>query len=224
MKKLVRGNAPLCLAQFRHGQDNWSVISKYSFGKDIWEKLNIMQNGFCAYCECTIHKNNNFKGHIEHFIQKDKDPCLTFDWGNLFGSCNNPDRCGKYKDNNPLAKKIDLSKVCKPDDMDSSKLILFLNSGKVRPRNNLTTQEIELADNTIAVFNLNGDSTLSNSRKSAILGEKSLVDAYWKELANDENGELSEILEAELFDAIVRIEKAQHSTALAHLWTDNEQF
>lgn len=223
MKKLVRGDAPLCLAQFRHGQNNWSVISSNGLTNDIWEKLKIMQHGFCAYCECRLHEDNS-KRHIEHFIQRDRDPRMTFEWDNLFGSCNNSDRCGNYKDSNPVAKAIDLNKVCKPDDMDSSKLILFLNSGKVRPRNNLTTQETELADNTIAVFNLNGDSTLANSRKSAILGEKSLVDAYWEELANDESGELSEILEAELFDALVRIKKFQHSTALAHLWTNNEQF
>lgn len=223
MKKLFRGNAPLCLAKFRHGKDNWSVISKYSFGKDIWEKLNIMQNGFCAYCECTIHKNNNFKGHIEHFIQKDKDPCLTFDWSNLFGSCNNPNRCGKYKDSNPIAKSIDLSKVCKPDMMGSSELILFLNSGKVRPRTNLGSKEKELANNTITVFNLNGDSKLENSRRTAIDAEKSLADTYW-EMSVEEGSGLAELLKEELTQALLRIKNFEYSTALEHLWTDNKSF
>lgn len=223
MKKLVRGNAPLCLAQFKHGRDSWSVIKKNDLGKDIWEKLNIMQNGFCAYCECSLYKNNS-RGHIEHFIQRDKDPRLTFDWGNLFGSCNNKNRCGTYKDNNQLAKAIDLSKVCKPDMLSSGNLILFLNSGKVRPRNGLTTQDIELANNTIAVFNLNGDSNLENSRRIAIDAEKSLSDEYWKLLADDNNGELAELLEAELYKELIRIQNAEYSTALEHLWTYNKRF
>ena len=223
MKKLVRGDAPYCLAKFKHGKDNWSVIRDNGLGKDIWEKLNIMQNGFCAYCECNLRKNNNFKGHIEHFIQRDKDPRLTFDWSNLFGSCNNPDRCGKYKDGNPVAKAIHLNKVCKPDKIDSRELMLFLNSGKVRPRKNLTTLDTELADNTIAVFNLNGDSKLENSRKFAINAEKSLADAYWEELAKDD-GSLAELLQEILTEALFRIKDFEYSTALEHLWRANKQF
>ncbi|MCG7551650.1 retron Ec78 anti-phage system effector HNH endonuclease PtuB [Pseudoalteromonas sp. Of7M-16] len=223
MKKLVRGCAPLCLSQFRHGRDKWSVISNNGLTNDIWEKLDIMQRGFCAYCECQL-SDDNTKRHIEHFIQRDLVPSLTFDWGNLFGSCNNPDRCGKYKDKDPTAKKIDLAKVCKPDVMDPKELILFLNSGKVRPRSNLTEQSRELANNTIAVFNLDGDSTLENSRKSAIAGEKSLANSYWEMLAEDDTGELAELLEVELLEALNRIKDVEYSTALEHLWTHNEQF
>ncbi|EKO5190170.1 retron Ec78 anti-phage system effector HNH endonuclease PtuB [Vibrio vulnificus] len=223
MKKLVRSDAPLCLAQFRPGRDNWSVISTNGLTNDIWEKLNIMQRGFCAYCECQLYEDNT-KRHIEHFIQKGQVPSMTFNWDNLFGSCNNPNRCGKYKDEAPAAKKIDLAKVCKPDVMDPSELLLFLNSGKVRSRTGLTQQNKEIADNTIAVFNLDGDSTLENSRKTAIAGEKSLADSYWEMLVNDDTGELAELLEAELSEALIRIKEVEHSTALEHLWTHNEQY
>lgn len=222
MKKLVRGNAPLCLAQFKHGQDNWSIIREKNLGKDIWEKLDIMQQGFCAYCECSLYINGS-RGHIEHFIQRDKDPHLTFDWGNLFGSCNNKNRCGTYKDNNRLAKGIDLSKVCKPDMIGSSDLILFLNSGKVRPRTNLGSNEKELANNTIAAFNLDGDSKLENSRRTAISAEKSLADTYW-EMSVEYGNDLAELLKEELAEALLRIKKIEYSTALEHLWTHNEQF
>ncbi|EPP7627074.1 TIGR02646 family protein [Providencia rettgeri] len=223
MKKLVRGSSPLCLAQFRHGQDNWSVISSNGLTSDIWEKLNIMQHGFCAYCECQLHEDNT-KRHIEHFIQKGRDPSMTFNWNNLFGSCNNPNRCGKFKDENLKAKNIDLAKVCKPDEMDPSELMLFLNTGKIRARTSLTSEQKEIADNTIVIFNLDGDSTLENARKAAIAGEKSLADTYWKMLADDENGELIELLESELSEALKRIKTVQHSTALEHLWMHNEQF
>lgn len=222
MKKLVRGDAPLCLAQFMHGRDNWSVISNNGLTNEIWAKLHIMQRGFCAYCECQLQEDNT-KRHIEHFIQKDRNPSMTFDWDNLFGSCNNPNRCGKFKDEDPEAKKIDLTKVCKPDVMDPSELILFLNSGKVRAKTTLTPEKKEIADNTIAVFNLDGDSTLENSRKAAIAGEKSLADSYWEMLVNDDNDELTELLETELSEALERIKAVQHSTALEHLWVHNEQ-
>ncbi|EGR0658319.1 TIGR02646 family protein [Vibrio cholerae] len=223
MKRLIRGDAPLCLSQFRHGRDNWSVISSNGLTNDIWEKLNIMQDGFCAYCECQLDEDNT-KRHIEHFIRKGQYPIVTFDWDNLFGSCNNPNRCGNYKDGAPAAKNIDLAKVCKPDVMDPSELILFLNSGKVRAKTDLTQQNKELADNTIAVFNLDGDSTLENSRKAAIAGEKRLADSYWEMFASDDEGELVELLEEELSDALIRIKKAEHSTALEHLWIYNQQF
>lgn len=223
MKKLTRGDAPFCLANFKYGKDSWSVIRENSLYQDIWEKLNIMQKGFCAYCECSLHKNNNFKGHIEHFIQRDKVPSLTFDWGNLFGSCNNANRCGKYKDNNPLAKAIDLRKVCKPDVLSSGDLILFLNSGKVRPRTNLTLQNREIADNTITVFNLNGDSKLENARRIAIDAEKNLADSYWEVLVEGD-ASLSLLLKAELDEALIRIQEAEYSTALKHLWEENESF
>ncbi|MDN3389656.1 retron Ec78 anti-phage system effector HNH endonuclease PtuB [Pseudoalteromonas sp. APC 3691] len=222
MKKLDRGDAPLCLAQFKHGRDNWSVISSNGLTDGIWDKLNIMQNGFCAYCECRLY-TDNAKRHIEHFIQKGLNPSMTFNWNNLFGSCNNLNRCGKYKDKAPAAKKINLTKVCKPDVMDPSELMLFLGSGKIRPRTDLTPQNKELADNTIAVFNLDGDSALENSRKAAIAGEKNLAGSYWEELVDD-TGELAELLEEQLLEALIRIKKVEHSTALEHLWKYNEKF
>lgn len=220
---LVRGDAPDCLAQFKHGQDNWSVISKNGLTNDIWEKLNNMQHRFCAYCECQLPEDNT-KRHIEHFIQRDQVPRVTFNWDNLFGSCNNPNRCGKYKDKAPAAKKIDLTKVCKPDLNDPSKLLLFLKSGKVRARSGLTAQNKEVAKNTITVFNLDGDSTLENSRRAAIAGEESSAANYWEMLAADVTGELAELLETELSDALSRIEKLEHSTALKHLWMYNKGF
>lgn len=216
MKKLDRGHAPACLAQFKHGREDWSVISKNGLTNDIWDELCNMQHGYCAYCECKLPENNK-KRHVEHFIQKSQCPTLTFSWDNLFGSCNNPDRCGKYKDHSSTAKRINIRKVCKPDVNDPKKLLIFLKSGKVTARSGLTAKDSEIAHNTIAIFNLDGDSTLENSRKAAIAGEKHLADDYWEALAND-TGNLAELLETELSDALIRIKNLEHSTALECLW------
>lgn len=221
MKKLVRGNAPVCLRRFKHGRDQWSVIHNNGLTDDVWGNINDMQHGYCAYCECKLLEDNT-KRHIEHFIQRDSDPALTFDWGNIFGSCNSPNRCGKYKDTSSVAKKIDLRRVCKPDVQDPSDILLYLNTGKVRVKTELNEKDLEIAKNTILVFNLDGDSSLENSRKSAIAGEKKLADAYWQMLVEDTAGELTSLLEAELAQALIRIVNAEHSTTLRQLWQYNK--
>ncbi|NQZ32926.1 MAG: TIGR02646 family protein [Oceanospirillaceae bacterium] len=223
MRKLLRGNAPACLTRFKHGQDNWSVIAINNLTNDIWVKLNDMQRGYCAYCECVIPEDNK-KRHIEHFIQRSKDPTLTFTWANIFGSCNNPNRCGNHKDDSLAAKKIDLNKVCKPDVQNSGDFLIFLNSGKVRAITKLTVQDSEIANNTITIFNLDGDSTLENSRRTAIAGEKRFADEYWELLADEDANEIAELLETTLSDALIRIKDLAHSTALEHLWKYNEYF
>lgn len=222
MKKLVRGDGPVCLTQFKYGRDNWSVIYEHGLTNDIWAKINDMQHGFCAYCECKLVENNS-KRHIEHFIQRNINPKLTFSWDNIFGSCCNPNRCGKHKDESLVARRIDLANVCKPDMQDSGNLLLFLNSGKVRAKSGLTVQDNELAINTIAVFNLDGDSTLDNSRRTAIAAEKALATSYWEMLASN-NLELADLLEDELSEALIRIESFEHSTALKHLWLYSEVY
>ncbi|PCH61898.1 MAG: TIGR02646 family protein [SAR86 cluster bacterium] len=223
MQKLLRCEAPACLASFKHGLDNWSVIATNNLTNDIWEKLNDMQHNYCAYCECKIPQDNK-KRHIEHFIQRSKDPTLTFTWANIFGSCNNPNRCGNYKDESPAVKKIDLNKVCKPDVQNSGDFLIFLNSGKVRAKTKLTVQDSEIANNTITIFNLDGDSTLVNSRIAVIAGEKPLADEYWEWLAVEGSDEIAEFLETTLSDALIRIKGSAHSTALEHLWKYNEKF
>jgi uncharacterized protein (TIGR02646 family) len=223
MKKLTRHAGPPFLAQFIHGRDNWSVISQNNLTDDIWAHINQMQNGFCAYCECQLVEDNK-KRHIEHFFQKGKTSAVTFDWTNLFGSCNHSKRCGKHKDHDTNAKLIDLNAVCKPDIDDASDFILFLTDGKVRPRSTLEQDELKVAENTIDVFNLDGDSTLINSRLHKIKGELPLVKEYWEVLVNDVNGDMQELLDDELQSALDRIGNYEYSTALRHAWLHNEEY
>jgi len=223
MKSLSRGNPPKCLNTFKHGRDKWCVIFQNNLTDEIWEKLNAMQGDFCAYCECKLHDDNS-KRHIEHFIQKDKDSSLTFDWNNLFGSCNTPNRCGKYKDESSQCKEIDLAKVCKPDISDPNKFLLFLNNGKVRPRSDLNNVDSDIAKNTIAVFNLDGDPSLENSRRASIQGEKALAEKYWEMMSDTPSDEFIELLKDELTESLIRVSTKQHSTPLEHLWKYNQGY
>lgn len=222
MKKLIRNSAPECLSRFRHGRDNWSVIYKNSLTDEIWAQLNGMQHGYCAYCECKLDDDNS-KRHIEHFLRRESYSHLTFDWGNLFGSCNNPNRCGKFKDNSPTARGIDLNRVCKPDGESpiAEDLLIFLSNGDVKVRIGLSDEDTEIARNTIRVFNLAGDTSLVNARKAVIRGEKALSDEYWETISYDDV-DLNELLCEEYENAMSRVASSEFSTALKHIWKYND--
>lgn len=110
-----------------------------------------MQGSRCAYCEASITAGDR---HIEHFVQKGRDPTQTFVWGNLFGSCNREDCCGKHKDakGRPYAD----SDLVKPDVEDPGHLLVFDAHGSVQPRCGLSAAAARRAVETIRIFNLNG--------------------------------------------------------------------
>jgi uncharacterized protein (TIGR02646 family) len=185
MHKLHRGTAPSCLNRhYRNSGNDWSKVSVED-KTEIWEALQAMQLDRCAYCESKI---TDPKKHIEHFRLRSLFPKLTFDWSNLFGSCNNKEHCGKHKDNQQH-KPDDL---IKPDAEDPEKLLLFVVDGTVTIRSNLAPEDQQRAQETIRVFNLN-TASLINQRKQAAQGYVSLSedksvfsDAEWREYINDE--------------------------------------
>ncbi len=150
MHQLTRSPAPACLASFRHGANNWSDVTTPQ-KQEVWQCLNVMQGARCAYCEAAITKGDR---HIEHFVQKGRDPTRTFTWSNLFGSCNREDSCGKHKDGKgrPYAD----SDLIKPDAEDPEQLLVFDAHGSVQPRHGLDPVPAQRAMETIRVFNLNG--------------------------------------------------------------------
>lgn len=215
MRKLERGAEPACLGNYRHGKDNWNGTSK-SCRDEIWLHIEEMQGTFCAYCESRLHVQ---KRHIEHFFRKDDEPKKTFDWNNLFGSCNSSDSCGQYKDHK--AKNVNLLKVCKPDSMNPSDYFIFVGDGNVRPKTGLETYVAETALNTIKVFNLNGSPKLVGKRREAMRVEYLLFETYLQEvsdLAMEESSDIDDLFEQERLDNLVRINDAEHSTALRQVW------
>lgn len=149
MHKLQRGTAPACLSTYQHGRDNWKAVSAED-KREIWERLDEMQQRRCAYCEDALR---NDKRHIEHFRQKARDPKVTFLWSNLFGSCNRIDNCGKFKDELPPYDPADL---IKPDEEDPERFFLFVSDGSVAVREGLNAADKKRALETIRIFNLNG--------------------------------------------------------------------
>lgn len=217
MRKLKRGQAPRCLSKYRYGRDHWGVVSTNTqYNAEVWRQLNNMQGHFCAYCESDLKQ----KRHIEHFFRCRDVPQKTFDWSNLFGSCDEPDSCGKYKDNKAPVT-IELSKVCKPDIMDPADYLFFADDGSVEPQSGLSPADLEIAQNTIHVFNLNGSSKLVGKRREAARRELPLAEDYFQ-VASDSAGtkdlEMEQFLESELSNNLARIESSEHSAVLKQIW------
>lgn len=150
MHFLNRGPAPACLANYQHGVHQWTNITPSQPERvEIKTALETMQGRRCAYCECELDVHGQ---HIEHFRQRGRYPQGTFDWDNLFWSCEREDSCGKHKDRCGVYSPTDL---IKPDVEDPEHFFLFASNGTIAIRiATLTAQEQDRAAKTLRIFNL----------------------------------------------------------------------
>ena len=205
MHKLERGPAPACLSLYRHGRHNWKDLTTED-RQQIWEKIDAMQQGRCAYCEEALHYD---KRHLEHFRQKGRDPRVTFLWSNLFGSCNRTESCGKHKDGLGVYQAADL---IKPDEEDPEHFFVFVSDGSVAVRAGLTALDTRRAHETIRIFNLNG--VLRAIRHSAIA---SYIDQGLEVMQMVASGELTHDECLELYkEELAAINNQPFSTAIRH--------
>lgn len=208
MHKLTRPDGPSCLKSYRHGANTWRDVTQAQ-KTEIWLKLDEMQNKRCAYCECAIKTSlGDSNSHIEHFRQRARYPQGTFLWSNLFGSCNNSDRCGTHKDNLPPYNPED---VIKPDEEDPEDFLLFLDDGSVIARQNLNAVDKQRAEETIRIFNL--DRPLRQIRETHVKGYKKTAEELAEMAANFDEDEWLPLLEAEL----AAIADLPFSTAIKHI-------
>lgn len=165
MRKLDRTicSAPACLGGYAHGVHTWDNISSTHKGQ-IRTQLEAMQGRRCAYCEGSI---DSLGQHIEHFRRKSLHPALTFDWDNLFWSCDQTDSCGHFKDRGAGPYNVaDLIDPCKDDPDD---YFIFWSDGTISVRSGLSTLEQHRATETLRVFSLHPyRGRLRNMRKSAV--------------------------------------------------------
>jgi uncharacterized protein (TIGR02646 family) len=174
--------APVCLSHYRHGSHQWTEVSSAEKA-EIWIKLDEMQQGRCAYCECALPvQNDSYTAHIEHFRQRGRYPQGTFDWENLFGSCNRQNSCGKYKDECGVYNYADL---IKPDIEDPEHFFLFVSDGSIAIRQGLSPAEQHRAAETLRILNLDAQrGALRQMRFSAVQGYVQTAEelAEWIEL------------------------------------------
>jgi uncharacterized protein (TIGR02646 family) len=196
LHKLQRGAAPECLANFRHGIDAWSDVTAEE-KTEIWRNLESMQGLRCAYCEAHIERG---KRHIEHFRQRGRFAEGTFDWTNLFGSCDHEKCCGKHKDRCGMYDPAD---IVKPDEEDPDDFFVFVSDGTIDVRRGLSARDEHRARETLRVLNLDAHGgRLRQMRRSAIAGHLHTV---------DEIRELAENLPPELW--MPELQRELHSIA-----------
>ena len=140
--------SPACLGRYRHGRDTWNNLSDDD-RQEIRAALEVMQGRRCAYCECSLDTHHD--QHIEHFRQRGRYPQGTFDWHNLFWSCERDNSCGKHKDGCGLYNHDDL---IKPDVEDPEQFFLFVSNGSIVLRASLTAAQQHRAKETLRILNL----------------------------------------------------------------------
>ena len=170
MRKLERGESPTCLTRHHHGQE-WGDLNRAE-RDEIWERLDEMQKRRCAYCEADLDKGQ----HIEHFRQRNPRiyPQGTFEWSNIFGSCENKNSCGKYKDDTCGPDVYDYRDLIKPDIDNPDDYLIFVADGSVKPRADLDEQSLKRATETIRVFNLDG--SLKQVRYATLQSYRHIID------------------------------------------------
>lgn len=208
MHKLQRSITPQCLSQFSHGINNWGEVLPHQ-KTEIWQALDKMQQKRCAYCEIEIKTDRDYNNaHIEHFRQRSRYPQGTFQWANLFGSCNREDSCGKYKDRLPAYNHLDLIKM---DVEDPEHFFMFLADGNAVPVKNLTLQDKNRAEETIRIFNING--SLRQIRETTVKGYLQTAEEFVKMAVEFEEEDWLPLLKKEL-DTIKTLPFA---TAIKHV-------
>ncbi|WP_298105929.1 retron system putative HNH endonuclease [Bradyrhizobium sp.] len=169
MRKLDRANCPVppCLARYQYGVHTWDDVSS-AHKAEIRAHLEMMQGKRCAYCEGDIVVLDQ---HIEHFRRKG-DPAyrhLTFDWNNLFWSCNQTDSCGHFKDRGAVPYNV--AELINPCVDDPDHFFVFRSDGTISVRRDLSAQEEHRAKETLRVFSLDADwGRLRAMRKAAVSG------------------------------------------------------
>lgn len=213
MHRLNRGAAPACLSAYQYGVHQWANgIPSSSEKSDIWACLEAMQQTRCAYCEADLVACDK---HIEHFRQRSRHPQGTFDWTNLFGSCNRKDTCGKHKDGYGQYNHADL---LKPDVDDPDDFLVFVSDGTIVPKGGLSPYARQRALETLRVFNLDAKhGALRHMRRAAAAGYLQTAEEFRNFAAEFDEADWRPLLDQE----IAAISHLPFVTAIRHALLGN---
>ncbi len=121
------------------------------------------QNLLCGYTEIFI---NNEDCHIDHYVKRDINNNLCYNWDNLIVAVNDDDFGAKHKDGRNGVKNIrDYTQIFNPIVDRTQDFFYYTTDGKIHPTNNLNKAK---ALKTIEIFNLN-HSSLKTRRKNLML-------------------------------------------------------
>jgi uncharacterized protein (TIGR02646 family) len=120
----------------------------------------------CGYTEFYI---DNEDCHIDHYVKRDLDNRLCYDWNNLIVAVNDDEYGAKYKDGGNGVKNLaDYNLIFNPVNDTTQNFFRYTTDGKIHPADNLSQSDLNKAQKTINIFNLNHNS-LKMRRKDLML-------------------------------------------------------
>lgn len=177
MRRIAKSSEPQSLSDFNVGHHNhWSqiheVASQHVYDDCISQCLSD-QHGLCGYSEMRLDEDNR---HIDHYVKRNIDPKLTFEWTNMIAAAKDTRFGADWKDKHiSLAGAYDkvtkrYPKLLNPVNDDLKGRFRFSTDGNIEP----TTEADEKAVNTIKVFNLN-EPSLKNRRKESMQKARAML-------------------------------------------------
>ena len=164
MLKVNKGVEPQFLIEYKKkiNPKNWD-----DYDHEIKEVLRTLllieeQDGYCPYCERSIHDNDEW--HIEHIKPQDKFPKEFQDYNNLLVSCNHKGTCGiskgsKYSEDfiNPV---VDNPKEFLQHDLATGKISPMDSEGKNYQKANYTIEVLNLNEKSLLIERRNFNKSL----------------------------------------------------------------
>jgi len=123
--------------------------------------LETEQYNICIYCEKVVILNNS---HIDHFKKRSLFPEETLNYQNLLVSCNELDRCGKFKDT-MISNKDENNELINPVIENPENFFEYDFNGTIKPKNSLIEVDRKRAEVTISKFNLNHPALIEERKK-----------------------------------------------------------
>lgn len=130
MHHFERGQSPVDLQAIARKGINWSSFAGSHAHRIVGDALYERQHHYCAYCEVFLEQKTD--GHTEHLARRSDFPQRTFDWYNLFFSCNHIDSCGRFKDNSRI--QFDVNDIIDPSRENPQDFFNYDRFGHIFPR------------------------------------------------------------------------------------------
>ena len=176
MRKIGKSPEPESLTKFKESNkgNDWSLIhtdqNKHVYN-DCLLQCKVDQNNLCGYTEVKFES----VVHIDHFVKRDIDPSLTFDWQNMIAAVHDSRFGADFKDSIVNVDYYDKQRhkykvVLNPVADALKNRFRYSTNGEIEP---VSDSDYE-AGETIRVFNLN-DSSLCQRRKCAMEASRWLL-------------------------------------------------
>ncbi|GJQ06326.1 hypothetical protein CAPN010_04840 [Capnocytophaga cynodegmi] len=164
MRKINKASPPSSFTDFVREKSpiNWSCCPS-NVKQEAREQMILEQDFLCGYTEIYIDENDC---HIDHYIKRDINNSLCYDWNNLIVAVNDNDFGAKHKDSggNRVKSLADYSNLLNPVTDNTQAFFKYTLDGTINIADNLSNNDKTKAQHTIEVFNLN-HSSLKKRRK-----------------------------------------------------------